>query len=209
MRVKCRSNKDSFLMEYSNITVGEIYNVIAFGKDYSMGTDVYTVTDDNGLYFTHGISLFTLIKEDKMDQVRIIRKLEDLDGLENGMGAELIYVVVGGSVKVVTSEDELTINSSDGYSDIESFLDTLKAMGFKFEYKPLRTEREVFEEIKNLEGVEFKPYEENFCVEFDYSKQSYGVASYGKYRAVGVVFMASKQAQKYAGELNEIIANNK
>lgn len=138
-----------------------------------------------------------------------IRELEDLDGLENGMGAELIYVVVGGLVKAVTSEDGLTINSSDEYSDIESFLDTLEAIGFKFEYKPPRTVQEVLEEIKSLEGVEFKPYEENFCVEFDYSKQSYGVASYEKYRAVGVVFMASKQAQKYADELNEIIANYK
>lgn len=69
MKVKCRSNKDSFLTEYSNITVGEIYNVISLSEDYSMGTDVYTIIDDNGLKFTHGISLFTLIEEDEAEKI--------------------------------------------------------------------------------------------------------------------------------------------
>lgn len=201
MRVKCISVKDSFLMEYKNVTVGKDYEVIGVSEDYSMGTDKYTIVDDNGLYFSHGISIFRLIKEDKME-AKVVRKWEDLIGMENGFGLtidENLDVVRKGFHGYYLRKEELFT--------FEGYLGSIKCMGFKFDYKPLRTVHEVIQEIKSLKSLTFKQGKLNYFVSCYEGK--YHVEAMRETFIIGVNYMTKEQAQKYADELNEIIGVEK
>ncbi len=142
------------------------------------------------------------------NKVRVIRKLEDLDGLENRMGLSLqkqtdirhgdyeeILCLMHNGLASLTFE----LSSSD-----TKYFSLLKAMGFDFEYKPIRTKEEVLEEIQSL-GRSFECENYNFFIELDRSEGKYQIETYGMSRVVGAKYFTEEQAKKYADELNEII----
>lgn len=149
---------------------------------------------------------FRIIKEDKMEN-RIVRKLEDLDGLENGMGAIAVYDEINNRIRAKEERLGIGIAHSDEYSDLDGFLTAMKAMGFKFEYKPLRTVHEVIQEIKSLKSLTFKQGELNYFVSC--CEDKYRVEAMRETFIIGVNYMTIEQAQKYADELNEIIGVGK
>ncbi|MGL5753446.1 MAG: hypothetical protein ACRCXT_23075 [Paraclostridium sp.] len=143
--------------------------------------------------------LKSFCKDEKLEQLKIIRKLKDLDGLENGSG-----------LKVYWCEDDkcLEIYFNSRFIDRVFKLDktdVLKAMGFKFEYKPLRTEQEVKKEIMNLESLPFTQEKVNYYVDYNNLIGKYlvicdSVNGHGLH-----IYMIEETAQKYVDELNEII----
>ncbi|MGL5725781.1 hypothetical protein, partial [Cetobacterium sp.] len=88
------------------------------------------------------------VKEDKMENI-IVRKLEDLDGLENGMG---LYIDSNLDVRVKNKNMLICYGNDLKGERKENYLEALKSMGFKFEYKPLDKNEEKLEKI--LESVE-------------------------------------------------------
>lgn len=150
------------------------------------------------------------IEEDKMEN-RIVRKLEDLDGLENGMGA---FVEIKHNVANVLCKNKeifiLIINSSNEYSDVETFLKTLKAMGFKFEFQKLRTVEEVLEDMKENSLNPYNDYNYFlFEVVYDKFSKDYGINDVDSRFALGAYIFSQETAQKYADELNEIMRGGK
>lgn len=143
-------------------------------------------------------------------ETRIVRKLEDLDGLENGMGA---FVEIKHNVANVLCKNKeifiLIINSSNEYSDVETFLKTLKAMGFKFEFQKLRTVEEVLEEITKLDGKFSEERVFNYYIDLDHNDNKYKVDYCDRYETLGTIYMSAETAQKYADELNEIMRGEK
>lgn len=96
-------------------------------------------------------------KEIKKEEVRVVRKLEDLDGLKNNKGWELHFESTdnfkdkGYYREWVRLEDKSDKGWYTAFYEInKKTLDLLIGNGFKFEYKPLRTEEEVLEDVKRL-----------------------------------------------------------
>ncbi|MEG1087568.1 MAG: hypothetical protein RSD79_05835 [Cetobacterium sp.] len=181
MRVKCI---DNWFYEHL-IKVGVIYEVLEYSYGYAIKPGI--IIDKNK---------FVVIEEDKMEEIKIVRKLEDLDGLENGFGLHLGYDSFNKTTQVYT-EDELKFSTKD--------LEFIKGMGFKFEYKPLRTEQEVKKEILNLESLPFTQEKVNYYVDYNNLINKYlvicdSVNGHGLH-----IYMPEGLAQKYADELNEII----
>lgn len=202
MRVKCINNKDCFGFVYRGVTVGKDYEVIRIGEDYGMGTNLYTITDDNGFSFTHGISIFRLIKEDKMEEIRVVRKLEDLCNVGNGMG---LYIDSNLDVRSKDKKMLICCGSDLVKTNLGVYLEVLKSMGFKFEYKPLRTVKEVLNEART-KIVEFIPGIENYLL-VKTSEGNYGVDRDVYLERIDSLYLHEGVAQKYADELNEIIKN--
>lgn len=85
--------------------------------------------------------------ETEVEDIPIIRELKDLDGLENGMG---LRIKVVGDLFVIEY-----IKTSDLIRNLKiavCHVPILKAMGFKFEYRPLRTKEEVLKDLRGLLG---------------------------------------------------------
>ncbi|MGL5724424.1 hypothetical protein [Cetobacterium sp.] len=99
------------------------------------------------------------VKEDKMEN-RIVKKLEDLDGLENGMGLRVVVSDVSDSEdykNISVSVYKVDCRIADIKGNAKKKLETLKSMGFKFEYKPLDKNEEKLEKIlESVEDVEAK-----------------------------------------------------
>ncbi|MGL5722904.1 DUF6501 family protein [Cetobacterium sp.] len=135
-----------------NFTKGKIYDV------ENSDLYFYYTRNDLGVLYKLSKDLFEIIKEDKMEN-RIVRKLEDLDGLENGMGLKIEWDrnlktidVNFGKIKTMYWSDMDLKNFG-----LELVLDQIKSMGFKFEYKPLDKNEEKLEKIlESVEDVEAK-----------------------------------------------------
>ncbi|MGL5594737.1 MAG: hypothetical protein ACRCYA_05340 [Cetobacterium sp.] len=153
-------------------------------------------TGTNGVYFSEDV------KEDKMEDVRVVKAWEDLVGLENKNGSK-----INGEHNVCFMGDVVT-NSTDYY--LEDYVKLLKAMGFKFEYKTLRTIEEVKEEISNLENRKFSTERIfNYYIDLDHNDNKYKVDYCDCYETLGAIYMTEEQAKKYVTELNEIIGVGK
>lgn len=200
MRVKC---VDNWFYEHL-LGRNKIYEVIRETNDS------YVIMVDRVGYVSVSKDKFIIYKEDKMEN-RIVRKLEDLDGLENGMGATAVYDEVNKRVRIRTKEEYLGIGiaHSDEYSDLDGFLTVMKVIGFKFKYKPLRTVEEVLEEIDNIKGLKYDNEKSNWCIVFSEDSGFYSCGADYKISRLGTKYMSEEQAQKYADELNEIIGVGK
>lgn len=154
-------------------------------------------------YFFEGN--FELIKEDKMEN-RIVRKLEDLCNMGNGMG---LYIDSNLDVRLKDKKMQICCGSDFVNTNLGVYLEVLKSMGFKFEYKPLRTEQEVKREILSLESLHFAQEKPNYYVGYNNLIDKYlvicdSVNGHGLH-----IYMTEEQAKKYADELNEIIGVGK
>lgn len=232
VRVRCIDTKSRFGGNDLDLTLNKEYEVIKLDDD---GTVCIVDDSDSPSYYFD--DRFEIIKGDKMDQVRkleeegklrinksskiysgegytetrIVRKLEDLDGLENGMGA---FVEIKHNVANVLCKNKeifiLIINSSNEYSDVETFLKTLKAMGFKFELKKLRAIEEVLEDMKENSLNPYNDYNYFlFEVVYDKFSKDYGINDVDSRFALGAYIFSQETAQKYADELNEIMRGGK
>lgn len=184
---------------------------LTFWKDYEVLREDdkrYYVIDDEGNSTGFFKERFEIIKEDKMEEIRVVRKLEDLHNLENGMGATAVYDEVNKRVRIRTKEECLGIGIaySDEYSDLDGFLTVMKVIGFKFEYKPSRSLEEVVEEART-KIVEFVPGKSNYLLVK--TLKGYVVDRDVYLERVGSLYLCKEQAQKYADELNEIIGVGK
>lgn len=207
MKVRCMSNE----WISKSVTVGKIYEVILIVKD------CYEVIDDKGEKRLINKFRFEIVEEDKVEQVKIVRKLEDLDGLENGMGLVIKYdtekrmigeektlsILVGCNSEILCKID-VEIKES-----LKSILKIAKSMGFEFEYKPLRTVEEIKNEIDSLKSIRFMLGEPNWFLSYDGEKNIYTPAYAAKYCSVCEKYMEKEKAQAYADELNEIIGYGK
>ena len=139
---------------------------------------------------------------------KIIKKLEDLDGLENGMGLKVFFDKNDCTLSVGEPWKRNIINRIDAQvvKEVEYFLKSLRYMGFEFEYQPLRSLEEVKKEIQNLEGLPFKQKEINYYVHYNNLLEMYFVYNGVNERDLNI-YMSKELAQKYADELNEIIGS--
>ncbi|MGL5712632.1 MAG: hypothetical protein ACRCX7_09990 [Cetobacterium sp.] len=199
MRVKCINKGKSTILE-----VGEEYEVFeeVEGKYLILTKLIGTM-----LYLKE---YFEIIKEDKVEEVRVVRKLEDLEGLPNGFGLKLNW-----------NEDEKRIESKKDHNIVhwittgdirnlgaEYCFNIIKSLGFRFEYKPLRTIEEVVAEMRTKE-IQFTFNGDNCYIKH--------VASYNKYyvsydchdNIIGAIYLDKETASKYCIELNEILKGGK
>lgn len=190
MRVKCI---DSIGMGGS-LTLWKEYEVLKETDER------YDIIDDNGDFVGYFKKRFSVIKEDKMEN-RIVRKLEDLDGLENGTGLHLSFDEINKEIQVYT-DTELKIGTRD--------LDFIKCMGFKFEFQKLRTVEEVLEDMKENSLNPYNDYNYFlFEVVYDKFSKDYGINDVDSRFALGAYIFSQETAQKYADELNEIMRGGK
>lgn len=203
MRVKCI---DNWMYEHLLKRNG-IYKVI---RETS---DSYIIVVDRVGYVSVSKDKF-IIEEDKMEEIRVVRKLEDLDGLPNGFGAKIqripdsIYMQVIVNGKSIHDFNTAEVSGENYFKEI---VKNLKAMGFKIEYKPMRTEQEVKEEVVELtkDRHSTKTYKflilkhqtecsaENY---YYYKNFYYGEIPFGK-----ACWLTEEEAKMYSKELNEII----
>ncbi|MGL5714517.1 MAG: hypothetical protein ACRCX2_15970 [Paraclostridium sp.] len=163
--------------------------------------DSYLIMVDRVGWISFDKDRFVIAKEEKMDQVRIVRKLEDLDRLENDKGLKVHWCEVDKCLEIYFNSRFIDRVFSIDRTDV------LKAMGFKFEYKPLRSLEEVINEIESMESLEFNINGNNFFIAKSHG--SYYVENHNVIEILGATFMEKEQAQKYADELNEIIGVGK
>ncbi|MHA4986999.1 DUF6501 family protein [Cetobacterium somerae] len=149
------------------LTKGKVYEVINSWSDF------YIVINNNGIQDTYAKNRFEVVEEITVhigvdigisepiiQQTIVVRKIEELDGLENGMGLE-VEILLGydrvRTIRVIANNNEYV----QGNLDVEGACNLLKAMGFKLDYKPKRTEEEI---MSDLIEKEFKFGEGNFLL---------------------------------------------
>lgn len=169
---------------------------------------------NNCNYYSERKNKLKIEESNEVKRVKIVRKMEDLMGLENGNGLytqERDVIREGEYITVL-----VVMFKGEGFYEFEygeprqEDLAFLKAMGFEFEYKPLRTIDEVLEEIEDLQHERFLCGDENYFVSLDVEKNKYEVSYNRYYKNITCVYLKKETAQKYADELNEIIGvNNK
>ena len=140
MKVRCI---DNWFYEHL-LKRNETYEVI---RETS---DSYIIVIEGLGYLCVDKERFEIIEEDKMKEVRIVRKLEDLDGLENGIGLFIAFDKKEKTLSVVHGLKILYKIDARIKSSLVHILEVCKSMGFEFEYKPLRTKDEVLADIKRL-----------------------------------------------------------
>lgn len=148
------------------LTKGKVYEVINSWSDF------YIIINNNGIQDTYAKNRFEIVEEITVhtgldigisepiiQQTRVVRKIEELDGLENGMGLKLRYVP---STDSVFEYLELFLNDKDTQHEFyKDEIYVLKHMGFKFEFKKYKTEKEI---MNDLVEKEFKFGEGNFLL---------------------------------------------
>jgi hypothetical protein len=80
------------------------------------------------------------------------------------------------------------------------FFDEIKPQESAF-VRPIRTEEEILEEIRNLEGLAFEKDSNNFCV-LKYNK-NYKVGNECCAERIGTIYMTEEETKKYVNELND------
>lgn len=196
MKVKCIKNGCIFT------ELGEVFEV---EKETVYG---YVVNTNFGKLLVWKFD-FEIVKEDKMEN-RIVRKLEDLDGLENGMGLRVVASDVSDfkdykNISVSVYKGDCRIADIKGPA--KKKLETLKSMGFKAEYKPLRTKEEVIAEMTAKTDNIFKEDRNYDLYEVEFIKFT-KLYKIRLAETVGAPVFVAGLAQKYADELNEILKNN-
>lgn len=145
------------------LTKGKVYEVINSWSDF------YIVINDNGIQDTYAKNRFEVItvhigldigiSEPIIQETRVVSKLKDLDGLENGKGIKLLWQP---NSRFIDMKFGKTVFCRWTENDIaEVWEGTLKAMGFKIEYKPKKTEKEI---MNGLVEKEFKFGDGNFLL---------------------------------------------
>lgn len=84
------------------------------------------------------------------EEITIIRKLEDFDGFPNGKGLFMVFDTKEKTLSIAYNLKILYKVDTRIKSSLVHILEIAKSMGFKFEYKPLRTKEEVLADIKRL-----------------------------------------------------------
>lgn len=148
------------------------------------------------------------IKEGK-EENKIVKKLKDLDGLKNGMGLIMKYdtekvfdieektlsILVEHNLEILYKVDVEMITS------LKHILEIAKSMGFKFEYKPLRTKEEI---MKDLVEKEFKFGDENFIlIQRVNGKYEYMLNT--SYYTLDTKYYTKDSIKRVVEELNELI----
>ncbi|MGL5713603.1 MAG: hypothetical protein ACRCX2_11340 [Paraclostridium sp.] len=170
---------------------GDIYLEIPENKEISF-------MNGNKAYLMKGINEITLEELKSFlpnNTHKVIKKLKDLDGLENGSGLRVYWCEADKCLEIYFNSRFI-----DRVFKLDK-TDVLKAMGFKFEYKPLRKLEEVIDEIRNLKSLPFVCGESNYFVVYN---NGWHVGEF-IYIDTLSTYMTKEQAQKYVDELNEIV----
>ncbi|MGL5243838.1 MAG: hypothetical protein ACRC7R_01495 [Sarcina sp.] len=200
--------KVRYIENFTNVklTKYKIYDVLTECEEY------FTIINDDGESQKYAKHYFLIVNNDETNKVMLVRKLEDLDGLENGMGLKLHWVINKDKIEMNFGEIRMFYwNKFDLEKlGLEGVFNQIKSMGFKFEYKPLRSLEEVMEEISNLNNKRSfdKNKMHNYYVCFDRDNGRYDINFCNSFEIIGLAFMRKETAQKYADELNEILKNN-
>lgn len=151
-------------------------------------------------------------KEMEKEEIRVVRKLEDLEGFKNGMGLIMKYgtekvldierktlsILVEHNLEILYKVD-IKIKTSLKY-----MLEIAKSMGFKFEYKPLRTE----EIMNDLIEKEFKFGEGNFLlIKLENGKWDY--MNNTSYYLPDKKYYTLESVKRVVKELNELLESEK
>lgn len=153
---------------------------------------------------TFGIDFSKDIKEEKVENeikkedVRVVRKLEDLDEHRNSSGLRLSY-----SPECDEHDEGLEImgeNGDTGIFIIESNLWVLKGMGFEFDYKPKRTEEEI---MNDLVEKTFKFGEGNYIL-IKHEHGCYDYMNNMSFYTPNQKYYSLESLKKVVKELNEI-----
>lgn len=192
--------ESKFKIEFMSEEQKEAFIVLS--KEYMENLELKTNSKDTPCMFAFGNYY---VKEDKMEETRVVRKLEDLHNLENGMGLYIDYnldVRVKNKNMLICYGNDLTGDRKDNY------LEVLKAMGFKFEYKPLCTKEEVLAEMR-LKCKEFEFECENYFIRYDEKDRKYHIAYDATANVTGAFYFYERDAIRYCNKLNEIIGVGK
>ncbi|MGL5714879.1 MAG: hypothetical protein ACRCX2_17820 [Paraclostridium sp.] len=144
--------------------------------------------------------------EDKMEEVRVVRKLEDLDKENNCNGIYLSYNKENGNLDMKYGKTTFCYWTEN--DTVEVWVGVLKAMGFKFEYKPLRTKEEVKAEMLS-KCKEFKFNGFNYYIKYVQQDKRYYVSYDCFNNILGALYFDKETANEYCNELNEIIGVGK
>lgn len=133
--------------------------------------------------------------------MKIIRRLEELDGLENGKGLKLIVLASPYKECVwlkIFFENlaEILVEIKEIENFNESDIRLLEAMGFEFEWKPKRTLEEV---LHSYSTMFFVPNEKNYLI---LEKDGRYSVSYSFHKSIGTSYYLKKDAEKICEELN-------
>lgn len=142
-------------------------------------------------------SFMEKLKEEK-EEIKVIRKLEDFDEFPNGMGLKLRVDRQNEEIDIMYG---VSVASSVLFK--ESCFKVLKAMGFKFEYKPLRTEEEI---MKDLIEKEFKFGEGNYIL-IKHEHGCYDYMNNMSFYTPGQKYYSLESLKKVVKELNELLSD--
>lgn len=204
---KVKIMKDEKVVD-CNFTKGKIYEI--------KNTDFffYYICNDLGVLCRLSRDLFEIVEEDKMEQVKIVRKLEDLDGnISKCEEFVLNYYRATKSAEIIFKGDKNIMVTEICEESFKIYTETrnlLKKLGFEFQYKPLRTVEEVKREFIELTKNRFctKTYKylvikhdtECSAENYYYYKDCYREVPFGK-----ACWLTEEEARNYSEELNEII----
>lgn len=189
------------------LTKGKVYEVINSWSDF------YIVINDNGIQDTYAKNRFEVVEEITVhigldigisepiiiQEIRVIRKLQDLDEENNNSGFWLSY-----SPECDEHYEGLGVigeNGDTGIFIVESDLWMLKGMGFKFKYEPLRNEKQI---MNDLVEKEFKFGEGNYIL----IKHEHGYYDYMNnmsFYTPGQKYYSLESLKKVVKELNELL----
>lgn len=147
-------------------------------------------------------------KEMEKKEIRVVRKLEDLDGVKNGMGlimkydTEKLLDIKRKTLSILVEHNSEILYKVDVEikTSLKYILEIAKSMGFKFEYKPLRTE----EIMNDLIEKEFKFGEGNFLlIKLENGKWDY--MNNTSYYLPDKKYYTLESVKKVVKELNELL----
>lgn len=192
MRVRCK-HVDTSCYEDESITVGKEYEVLREnGKSYC-------IVDDRGKREYHFKVRFEIIKEEKVEEIRIGDKVVTKDAISIASREETFVVA---RILIDTQTNERVLIPEGGCC--LSYIEESKVIK-----KPLRTKDEVVAEIKGLKSKEFVSGGINFSVIFNTLNRQYELLlSEYKYSPT-CIYLENDIAIKYIEELNEIIKGGK
>ncbi|MGL5718572.1 MAG: hypothetical protein ACRCX2_36545 [Paraclostridium sp.] len=157
--------------------------------------------------FVVPLELLIKVEEEKeiKEEVRVVRKLEDLDGLENGNGLKISSIkdnMNRYTIRTIMPESK-SIITEWVIDKIEHVFDKLKYMGFKFEYNPPKSKEEIIQDV--ILSARKKCSNHRNIILFDVNKNKYIFTdNYANIQDVGVYY-TEDLAEKFCNELNEAL----
>ena len=203
IKVKCINSRGL----NAALTKGKVYEVINSWSDF------YIIINNNGIQDTYAKNRFEVVEETRIhigidigisepitiQEIRLIRKLQDLDEENNNSGFWLSY-----SPECDEHYEGLGVigeNGDTGIFIVESDLWMLKGMGFKFKYEPLRSEKQI---MNDLVEKEFKFGEGNFLlIKLENGKWDY--MNNTSYYVPDKKYYTLESAKIVVKELNELL----